>query len=143
MSASVDSTSSTSSSSTGDLSSATGVDRYYGLASGLDVDTIVNGLLTNDQSKLDKEGQLQQTLEWKQSAYQSITTELRTFQSSYLDILGSGSMLSSNTYSSYTGTSSSSVLSVSGNSAATAGKHTVDIYQSAVTSSVTGTAVSP
>ncbi|MDR3644652.1 MAG: flagellar filament capping protein FliD, partial [Clostridia bacterium] len=108
-----------------------------------DVDTIVNGLLTNDQSKLDKQGQLQQTLEWKQSAYQSITTELRTFQSSYLDILGSGSMLSSNTYSSYTGTSSSSVLSVSGNSAATAGKHTVDIYQSAVTSSVTGTAVSP
>lgn len=136
-------TSSTSSTSSAETTDASGITHYYGLASGLDVDSIVKGLMTNDQNQLDKAKQTQQTLEWQQEAYQAITTELRTFENNYLSFSGSSTMLSSNSYSSYTGTSSDTALTVSGSSSATPGKHTVKIYQSAVAESVTGTAISP
>lgn len=137
------STSTTSSTSTTGTTDASGVTHYLGLASGLDIDSIVKAMMTQDQGKLDKQNQLKQTLEWKQAAYQTLTTDLRTFESTYLTLTSSTSMLSSNTYCSYTGTTDKNILSVSGTSAASPGSHTVQIYQSAVTASVTGTAISP
>lgn len=141
------STSSTSSASSTDstaFTDSTGLEHYYGLASGLDVDSIVKSMMTGDQNLIDVQEKKKQTLEWEQEAYQAITTSLRTFESTYLDLTSDSTMLSSNTYSEYTGVSgNSSLLSVSGTSSASPGTHTVDILQSATTAKITGNAISP
>lgn len=144
MSTSVTGTTSTASTTTTDTpTTVNGVTRYLGLASGLDVDTIVKGMMTSDQNKIDVQKQAQQTIEWQQTAYQSITTDLQSFQSTYLDILsGSSSMVQSSNFENFTGTSSNSILSVSGTQGAQLGNHVVNVYQSAVASTVTGTALS-
>jgi flagellar hook-associated protein 2 len=136
-------TSSSSSTTTSSPTTVNGIKRYYGLASGLDVDSIVKSLMTSDQQKIDIQQQQKQTLQWKQAAYQSITTDLQAFKSSYLSILsGNSSMVQSSNLQSFTGTSSSSVLSVFGTVGAQLGNHVVEVYQSAVASTVTGTALS-
>jgi flagellar hook-associated protein 2 len=142
MSSVTSSTSSTSTASTSTVSNG----RYWGLASGLDVDSIVTGLVADQQSKIDKADQAQQTLEWQQEAYRSITTELNTFESAYLQLGTSTSMASSNMYTSYTTTptttSGDSVLTAIANSDATGVAQTVDITQSAASASLTGTSAS-
>jgi flagellar hook-associated protein 2 len=144
MSTSISGTSSSSSATAASSpTSVSGVTRYMGLASGLDVDSIVKGLMTADQHKIDIQQQQQQTLQWKQSAYQSITSSLQTFKSTYLDFLGgSSSMVSSGNFESFSGTSSNSILSASGTVGAQLGNHVVDVYQSAVTNTVTGSVLS-
>ena len=137
--ASVGSTLSTSSSTS---SSSTTVynGHYYGLASGLDVDSLVKALVSDKQEQIDKANQQKQTLEWQQQAYQSIISSLDTFMSTYLSTGGSSSMLLSSVYNTYT-------PSVSGSSAITATvtsaidgsiTHHIDVTQSAVAGSVTG-----
>lgn len=134
----------TTTSSTSSTSSTSGTGysngRYWGLATGLDVDSIVKSLLTNDQSKIDKANQNKQTLEWKQQAYSDIISKLNTFESTYLDLTNnSGScMLSTNTYNQYDATTTNSLLTVRGNSDATAGTYGIRIYQSAAVSTISG-----
>lgn len=144
MSTSINGTSSSSSTTTASSpTSVSGITRYMGLASGLDVDSIVKGMMTADQQKIDLQQQRQQTLQWKQSAYQSITSSLQTFKSAYLDFLGgSSSMVMSGNFETFTGTSSNSILSASGTVGAQLGNHVVDVYQSAVTNTVAGSALS-
>lgn len=133
--ASVSSTSS-STSSTATVSNG----RYWGLASGLDVDTIVKGLLSDEQSKIDKAKQKEQTLEWKQDAYRNIITKLQTFESSYLQLGSSSSMAASNMYSTYTASSNNTdYLTAAAGADATGTAKTVTILQSAKAATLTGT----
>jgi flagellar hook-associated protein 2 len=145
MSTSVSGTSSSSSTTaTSTPTTVGGVTRYSGLASGLDIDSIVKGMMTSDQSKIDIQQQKLQSVQWKQTAYQSVTTELQDFQSKYLEMLsGSSSMIKDSNLQNYTGTSSNDVLSVSGTNGVQLGNHVVNIYQSAVTNSVTGSTITP
>lgn len=140
LSSALNPTSSTSSSSStsGTTTDASGLSHYFGLASGLDVDSIVKGLMAGDQKKLDLQNQKKQTLEWQQSAYQGFITSLRTFENTYLTMTTDGNMLTASTYCNYTGTSSDTSLSVSGNADAAPGMHTIKIYQSEVDGMVTG-----
>jgi flagellar hook-associated protein 2 len=112
--------------------------RYWGLASGLDVDSIVTALVSNDQSRIDKANQQKQTIEWQQTAYQSIASSMTTFENDYLDIIGSNSILSSKTYAVYNASSDNSAISVIANSSAAAGQHVISVSNSAVAASVTG-----
>jgi flagellar hook-associated protein 2 len=127
-------TSSTSSSSTGTVSNG----RYWGLASGLDVDSIVTGLLSDDQARIDKVKGQEQTLNWQQTAYRSITTQLQTFESAYLQLGQSTSMASSSMYTSYTASSNNSVLAATAGSDATGATQNVTITQSASAATITG-----
>lgn len=137
---SVSSTSSTSSTST---TATVSNGRYWGLASGLDVDSIVKGLLSDEQSKIDKAKQKEQTLEWKQDAYRSIITKFQTFESSYLQLGSSTSMASSSVYSTYTASSNNTdYLTATAGADATAAPKTVTIQQSAKTAALTGISVS-
>jgi flagellar hook-associated protein 2 len=115
--------------------------RYWGLASGLDVDSIVTALVSNDQSRIDKANQQKQTIEWQQTAYQSIASSMTTFENNYLDIIGSNSILSSKTYAVYNASSDNSAISVIANSSAAAGQHVISVSNSAVAASVTGNQV--
>lgn len=112
--------------------------RYWGLASGLDVDSIVTALVSKQQTQIDKANQSKQIVAWQQSAYQSITGSLNTFMSTYLDPLASNSMLNSNTFSTFTANSSNSAVTATAHTGAANTQHTIDVTQSAVAGSVTG-----
>ena len=58
--------------------------RITGMASGLDVDGMVKKMMAGEQTKLDKANQDQQTIQWKQDAYQDIIKEIKDLQSSFL-----------------------------------------------------------
>ena len=97
--------------------------RITGMASGLDVDSTVKALMTAEQYKIDKANQDQQTLQWKQSAYQDIIKDVKDMQNSFFDVSSSDTnILSSSNYSALDATSVDSVSSTATPSAtATAG----------------------
>lgn len=116
--------------------------RYWGLASGLDVDSIVTALVSDEQGKIDKVKQQQQTLQWQQSAYQTVISDLQAFQSTYLSITGSSSMLKSSTYATYNASSdNTALLSAVATAGATGGTKSVAVVQSATSAEVDGSAI--
>jgi len=56
-----------------------------GLVSGLDTDSMVEKMLQGTQTKIDKQNQQKQLIEWKQSMYRSTVTKINTFSDSYFD----------------------------------------------------------
>lgn len=82
-----------SSSSSGvSASSSGGVNRFAGLMSGLDTESLVKAATANTKSAINSKKQKLQTLTWKQEAYRSIISKLSDFQNKYLDILSSSSI---------------------------------------------------
>ncbi|MCL2096326.1 MAG: flagellar filament capping protein FliD [Oscillospiraceae bacterium] len=67
--------------------------RMTGLASGLDIDGLVQKMLSSQQSRLDKAKQQKELVNWQKDAYRSVITTLNTFQSKFLDILSPSSIL--------------------------------------------------
>lgn len=59
--------------------------RITGMATGLDVDAMVKKMMAAEQTKLDKAKQQQQTIQWRQDAYQSIIKDIKDLQSSFFD----------------------------------------------------------
>lgn len=57
--------------------------RLTGMASGLDTESIVDGLLTASKLKIEKAEKQKTLLQWKQEAYKSILTKLNSFQTKY------------------------------------------------------------
>lgn len=55
------------------------VTRISGLASGMDIDSMVKQMLSVDRIKVDKVSQNKQKLEWKQQAYNGLNKELANF----------------------------------------------------------------
>lgn len=137
---SISSLSSSSSSSSSSSTSSTDIynGHIFGLASGLDVDNIVTGLTTDIQSQIDKAGQNKQVLQWKQTDYQSIVTDLNTFNSTYLALSGSGSITSSSALQTYVGSSDNAAVSVTAQQGASGTSRSITVYQNATAASITG-----
>ena len=57
--------------------------RLTGMASGMDTESIVEGLLTASKLKIDNAEKQKTLLTWKQEAYKSILTKLNSFQTKY------------------------------------------------------------
>ena len=57
------------------------VTRISGLASGMDIDTIVKNLMNAERMPLDKLKQNKQTLEWQRDDYRAMNTLLLDFRS--------------------------------------------------------------
>lgn len=72
--------------------------RLTGLASGLDTDSIVEGLLLTYQSKLDNQCQKTTKLEWKADAYREVNSLTKTFREEYMSVLSDSNMSSSSAY---------------------------------------------
>lgn len=109
------SSSSTSSSSanlqTSSIYRLTGTNLY----SGLDTDSIIKALVSNTQSRIDKQGQLEQIAEWKQSLYRGVTTDMQDFENTYFSYTSDTNLLSPTFFTASDITSSSSVVSATGN----------------------------
>ncbi|MEL7608356.1 MAG: flagellar filament capping protein FliD [Bacillota bacterium] len=103
--------------------------RFSGMSSGLDTESIVESLLKVDQFKVDKQQKLKTKLEWKSEAYRDVNLQLRTFRQNNMSVLNAATnMFSSDAYKTYKTTmlTDSNAVSVSANSAATAGTMTIN-----------------
>jgi flagellar hook-associated protein 2 len=114
--------------------------RITGMASGLDVDSLVKAMLTADQTKIDQAKKDQQTAQWKQTAYQSIITDIKSLQSSYFDVGNSANCLTSaSNYNSLSASSTdSSIATATANSTAVQGTYNINVTQMAKSAVVTG-----
>ena len=75
--------------------------RLTGLSSGLETDTIVEGLLSSYQAKLDKQAQQTTKLEWTAGAYREVNSLMKNFRSQYLSVLSETNMMTAGAYSQY------------------------------------------
>ncbi|MBE6086952.1 MAG: hypothetical protein E7206_02635 [Clostridium beijerinckii] len=106
------------------------IQRITGTNSGLDVDTLVKTALKGDQSKIDKEVQNKKVMEYQQEQYRTIMSSGSDFYDKYLDILKTGSMVSSGTYQTQTYTSSNSdKVTAKGLAGAKLDNYTIDVKQ--------------
>jgi flagellar hook-associated protein 2 len=75
--------------------------RVTGMASGLDTESIVKGLMTSYQTQLDKQNKTTTKLEWKADAYREINTLIKNFRSKSLSVLSGTNMMSGSAYNNY------------------------------------------
>ena len=102
--------------------------RITGIASGLDTEEIVKGLMQTYQTRLDKHNQQTTRLEWKADAYREINTLVKNFREKYLSMLSDAKMMSSSSYRSMMVSvpESVSAVSISASSSAIAGTYTIN-----------------
>ncbi|WP_026394864.1 flagellar filament capping protein FliD [Acetobacterium malicum] len=113
-------------SSTSTLSTLSAKTGMAGLVSGLDTDSLVESLTSASRSKITKQEQNIQKLEWKQTSYRNVSKILKEFQSKYLDVLSTTNFRSAAMFSSVSATSSSTKVAASTTSAASAGSITIN-----------------
>lgn len=85
---------------------ATSANRITGLATGLDIDSIVKSSMQAYQNKIDKQKKQKSLAEIKQQLYRDVITEGRDFYDKYCDLAKSGNLLSTSSYSTVKFTSS-------------------------------------
>lgn len=102
--------------------------RITGLASGLETDTIIKGLMASYLSKLDKQDQYTTKLEWTADAYREINTLIKNFRSKYLTSQFNTNMMTSSAYRNMTVCmqTSTNAVSISAASTAVSGTYTID-----------------
>lgn len=100
--------------------------RITGLATGLDVDTIIKQTMQAYRTKIDTQQQKKDILEIKQKLYRDVITDTQKLYNTHFDVLKSGSLISSKTWQSVKFTSSNeSAVTVTGSSSAKTGNYTV------------------
>jgi len=119
------------------VSSVSNSNRITGLATGLDIDSIVKGLTAGTQAKIDSANQDKQVLEWKQSDYETVTSSLYSFMNTYCGS-SSFSLSIANDLKTLTATNSgSNYATVTTSSNSTAG----NVYIAEIDSLATGASV--
>ena len=114
--------------------------RLTGMASGLDTESMIKQLMKAEQYKVDKVKQEKQLLQWKRDDYRNMTSILKGFNDSYMDVLSSVNMRSQNSYKAFSTTSSNSTVATATASAdAVAGTHEIAVTQLAKAASTAGT----
>lgn len=122
-------------------SSASSLRGYGGLASGLDRDTLIEGMTASTKAKIAKQQKKKQTYAWEQESYRSISSKLVEFSKKYTSYTNQSTNLSSPSFwakSSITPVgSNSNYVSVSGSSALSDSMSIVGVKQLAKNASMT------
>lgn len=79
-------------------SGASSIRGYGGLASGLDRDDLIESMTAATTSKIYKQQQAKQKLEWEQKAMREITTKMYEFSQKYMSYTSSNNLLGSNLF---------------------------------------------
>ncbi|MEG1621499.1 MAG: flagellar cap protein FliD N-terminal domain-containing protein, partial [Oscillospiraceae bacterium] len=66
-----------------------GSKRIGGLASGMNTDEIVKGMLANSQNKINKQYRNKQSILWKQDSYREIIRSVNSFKNKWFNVLDS------------------------------------------------------
>ena len=116
-------------------STVNGTSRITGLSSGLDVDSIVKGLMDAEKVKLYKMEQQEDLLTWRQEAYRNTMGTMNTFSSTYMDSLSTSSITKQGNFLHYDAESSDSAyVTASAGADAKVGSHTLAVSQLATES---------
>ena len=101
--------------SVGSYSSLTNSSAVFGLASGLDTQSLIEAMTTSTRSKIAVQLQNKQLALWKQNDYRTISSALTEFQNKYLgNNTSSGSMLNSKYFEVSNITNTSDYVKISG-----------------------------
>ena len=96
------------------MASSTNGIKNAGLMSGLDTENLVKQMASLTKSKINRQKQKLQSLQWKQEAYRNVSSKIRTFKDTYLNSLAPETNIGSNyLMSSFKATSSNDAVSVS------------------------------
>ena len=101
--------------------------RITGLATGLDVDSVVKETMQAYQTKIDTVEQQKKVAELQQEMYRDVIKECRNFYDDYFDISKSDSILLQRNWGTTTFESSNSAVSVTGNGGAEVAKYSVEV----------------
>ncbi|WP_349674494.1 flagellar filament capping protein FliD [Lacrimispora sp.] len=122
-------------------SSASSIKGYGGLASGLDRDTLIEGMTASTKAKIAKQQKKKQTYSWTQEAYRSVSSKLVEFSKKYTSYTNQSTNLSSPSFwarsSVTTVGANSSYVSVSGSSSLSDSMSIVGVKQLASKASIT------
>lgn len=113
-----------------------------GIISGMDTEGVVKSMLSSIQTKIDRKTQEQTKLEWKQDAYRDVINKINTFQNKFFNLTSDTCIRSSTMFGSKSVKSSSEAISVSAESAAVLGNHSVSVARLATATTVQGSKVS-
>lgn len=120
---------------------ATSMNRITGLATGLDIDSIVKSSMMNYQNKIDKVYKQKSLAEIKQQLYRDVIKEGQNFYNKYFDITKSGNLVSPSTFSSTSFISSNDAVATAiGSSSALKSNYTISVNQMAKAAKVQLTA---
>lgn len=101
--------------------------RITGLATGLDVDTIVKQTMQAYRTKIDTQQQKKDVTEIKQQLYRDIIKEAQEIYNTHFDVLKSGSLVRASTWQSVKFDSEPpNLVTVTGDASATLGNYTID-----------------
>ena len=136
-------TSSTSSSSSiASFYTTNGVTRLNGsqLISGLDTQSLITAMTMKTQSKIDKQGQMEQKAQWRQQMYQEIQSLLVAFNGNYFSYAGgANNIMSSKFFDSGALVSSSDLVTATGASSAAGNVVIKDVTSLAAAASLSTT----
>ncbi len=120
--------------------------RMFGMASGLDTESIVSQLMSAERLGANKIKQNLQLTEWRVEAYRGVTTKVNDFAKKYMDILnGSTNMMSMANYKKFTITSKnldgkeSTAFKIKSNNTTLTGEHKIEISSVAKATTITST----
>lgn len=86
--------------------------RITGMATGMDIDQMVKGMVVKDQAKIDSEEQKRQINEWKQEKYRNVIKDVKGLYDKYFSVGSKDSMMVSKVYSTMAiNSSDSSIIS--------------------------------
>lgn len=108
-----------------------------GLASGMDTESLVKSMLSGVQSKIDKQNQQKQQLEWQQESYRDVISKINTFQSKYLDITSNTCLRTTSLYNQASTESTSSAVKINGASSGQEVDFDIQVAQLATASKIT------
>ncbi|WP_037287195.1 flagellar filament capping protein FliD [Saccharibacillus sacchari] len=108
------------------------VTRISGMASGMDIDSLVKSLMTARQGPLNKLNQQKQTLEWQRDDYRKMSTKLVTFMQDSITKLSQSSTINAQKA---TVTGNTSAVTATASSTAS-GTMTIDVKELATSASV-------
>lgn len=101
--------------------------RITGLATGLDVDSLVQETMQAYQTKIDTVDQQKKVVELQQEMYREVITDCRNFYNDYFDISKSNSIILQKNWSATTFESSSSAVTVTGGAGAEGANYSVKV----------------
>ena len=111
--------------------------RIPGLASGIDTDTMIQEMLTGEQTKIDKAQQKEQTVKWQQEVYRDVISEIKGLQEKFLSVTSSNSIISSNAWNSLSiNSSNSNVVTATGSAGANNVDYKFDVQKLATTAKI-------
>lgn len=102
--------------------------RLTGLATGMDMDKMIQEMLKPYKMRLDKTGQDKQIIEWKQEIYRDVIKDVNDIRTKYFDVLkGENYLLSSNSYYGVKVDTEDKLANIVANSTAKEGKYTLEV----------------